>query len=232
MKKFITLILSICLIISMTACQSSSQKTTKKSTNSSASSQTQKETTSPNTSAATQPKNENTNAPKPAEKRTDCDFRNAKWGDTMADVKNYELEIEDYLVVSDSQLGGEASVAGYSTYVVFDFDNDSLCRGTYVFNLKYSNAGQYIPVYNTLKNNLTEKYGNPESDSIIPLADELTIEMAGEATALKLGYVQYEALWETSRTKIRLLMASENYRVTLGIIYFDKNYVDSSDNGL
>lgn len=225
MKRFFAIILSICLIVSMTACQSSSKKKTT--------------TVSSNTTAQSKKENSNTtkqkddsSTTKKVEQRTDCDFRNAKWGDTKEDVKKYELEIEDFIDTPDGDLGGETSVAGYPAYAIFIFDNDRLYQATYAFDLNYTNGGQYILTYTALKNGLMEKYGNPTDDSIIPLTNELLIEAAGEADALKLGYVQYGTTWETSRTRIQLVMASQNYKMTLAIVYSDKNYSGPSNNGL
>lgn len=67
---------------------------------------------------------------------------------------------------------------------------------------------------------------------IIPLADERLIEMAGDASALEYGYVQYGAVWETSSSVIQLMMGAQNYDITLGIQYTDKYYSGSGNNGL
>lgn len=166
--------------------------------------------------------------------RENCDFRNAKWGDSQEDVKKYELEITDFVHGTDSEavFAGETTVSGYSAVALFHFDNNKLYMGMYAFDLNYSNAGQYIPVYNVLKENLIKKYGEPTVDMIIPLADERLIEMAGDASALEYGYVQYGAVWETSSSVIQLMMGAQNYDITLGIQYTDKYYSGSGNNGL
>lgn len=169
---------------------------------------------------------------KPVEvKREDADFRNAKWGEDEETVKKYEIEIA--LTEGENQLLGEANVGGYDSYVGFLFDNNALYQGIYAFVLNYSNAGQYIPVYDALKNMLTQKYGNPYEDEIIPLAKQKQIDYAGPASALEYGYVVYRSQWETDTTNIMLGMSAENYEVKLLISYTDKNYEpDVNDSGL
>lgn len=163
--------------------------------------------------------------------REDADFRNAKWGDSKETVLEYETEIE--LMEIDNTLIGPATVNAYDTYAMYFFNDNILYGGGYSFNLEYSNAGQYIPVYNSLKETLTQKYGEPTEDVIIPLASQSLIEMAGDAQALEYGYVTYRARWETNTTDITLGMAAQNFEVSLLINYEDKNYEpDINDSGL
>lgn len=218
MKKFFIIVLSICLMVSITACQSSNKKT---ADSSSATSPVQNER-----------KDSDVSTSKRQEKRKNCDFRNAKWGDTKEDVKAYETEIKEFVDGDDSLLAGETTVSERSAVAIFYFDNGKLYRGAYAFDLNYSNAGQYIPVYNSLKADLTKKYGTPDVDLIAPLADEDLIAYAGESQALEFGYVQYGATWTTSTTEIMLTMGAQNFDILLAIQYTDKNYTGPSDNGL
>lgn len=164
-------------------------------------------------------------------KREDADFRNAKWGEDRDTVKKYETEIT--LIESDEKLAGETVVGGYDSYAAYLFDDDKFYEGFYTFPLKFSNAGQYIPVYNDLKEMLIKKYGEPYEDEIISLKDQKMIDMAGPADALEYGYVVYRARWETETTDIMLGMMAERYEVGLLISYTDKNYEeDINDTGL
>lgn len=165
------------------------------------------------------------------EQRSDADFRNAKWGENMETVKEYELDAT--LSGDKNQLSGEVNVGGYNSYVGFFFDNNKLYEGIYAFPLDYSNAGQYIPVYDDLKSMLTQKYGEPYEDEIIPLANQSQIDYAGPSRSLEYGYVVYRSQWETDTTNILLGMSAENYEVKLLILYTDKNYeADINDSGL
>lgn len=164
-------------------------------------------------------------------KREDADFRNAKWGENRDTVKKHETEIT--LIESDEKLAGETVVGGYDSYVAYLFDDDKLYEGFYTFALKFSNAGQYIPVYNDLKEMLIKKYGEPYEDEIIPLTEQSLIDSAGPADALHFGYVVYRAQWETETTDIMIGMMAENFDESLFISYTDKNYEeDINDTGL
>lgn len=165
------------------------------------------------------------------EQRSDADFRNAKWGEDIETVKKYELDIT--LLDDEDQLSGKVNVGGYDSYVGFLFDDNKLYEGIYAFPLDYSNAGQYIPAYNDLKSMLTQKYGEPYEDQIIPLTKQSQIDYAGPASSLEYGYVVYRSQWETDTTNILLGMSAENYEVKLLILYADKNYeADINDSGL
>lgn len=163
--------------------------------------------------------------------RSDADFLNAKWGEDMETVKKYELDVT--LSDSEDMLSGEVNIGGYDSYVGFLFDGNKLYEGIYVFPLDYSNAGQYIPAYDDLKSMLTQKYGEPYEDEIIPLTKQSQIDYAGPASSLEYGYVVYRCQWETNTTNILLGMSAENYEVKLLILYTDKNYeADINNSGL
>lgn len=165
--------------------------------------------------------------------REDADFRNAKWGDSLETVLEYETEID--LIEERDYLIGEANVGGYDAFAGYYFDNNKLYMTAYSFSqtLNYSNAGQYIPVYNSLKEGLITKYGSPTFDEIVPMESQDMIEYAGEVRALEFGYVVYMATWETETTDITIGMSAENYEINLVIIYRDKYYEpDINDSGL
>lgn len=164
--------------------------------------------------------------------RDNCDFRNAKWGDSRETVKKYETT-KTFLYDEKDGLVCEISVGGYSAYAMYYFENDKLYMGIYDIEPgNYSNPGQYIVAHNSLKDQLTEKYGQPIASDIIKLNDERLIDMAGPADALKFGYVDYKSIWNTDSTYIGLNMDAENYEVMLQILYMDKNHEDSIDQNL
>ena len=226
MKKF-GLLLSLFFLISLAACQNGSTVT----------SSTPRDTyNSPDSGIleseplSSEEPSESPEDTEPA-KRDDADFRNAKWGDSIETVLEYETEIE--LNEIDGTLIGSAVVNNFDAYAIYFFDNNECYQGAYSFNLEYTNAGQYIPTYNSLKESLTKKYGEPSEDVIIPLERESLIDMAGEAKALEYGYEVYRARWETSTTDIMLGMGAENFEVSLIIQYIDKAYEpDINDSGL
>lgn len=165
--------------------------------------------------------------------RTNCDFRNAKWGDDKETVKKYEKEPLAY--EEENVLGYETSVSGNNTYCLYWFDkNGKLYQSGYSLIMPEGvGEGQYISTYNALKDDLTEIYGDPWEDEIIPLVDQKQIDYSGEASSLRYGYVTYRTQWKTSTTDIMLGMQSQDYKVQTLISYTDINYEeDLSDSGL
>lgn len=167
------------------------------------------------------------------EPRTDCDFRNTKWGDSVDDVTKYEKKnVEFYGSEEDGILPASTTLNGYNTYVFYYFDNGKLYQGAYVLNPGYRDAGQYIDVYNVLKNSLEDKYGTPSASGIASHHQERLIEIAGEAGALQFGYVTYYVEWNTSTTEIGMVMESVNNAIQLRIYYKDLQHIDVIDPGL
>lgn len=168
---------------------------------------------------------------KQAAQREYPDFRNVKWGDSSKTVKQYEMETE--LSETSTGLIGAVRVENLDAWLIYAFDDsDTLHTAVYDFNkLNYSNAGQYIPIYEGLKKSLIQKYGEPSNDEIVKMADQALIDMAGESKALEYGYVSYVAYWETDRADISIGLLAQNYEIHLVISYKDPNY-DSNNSGL
>lgn len=227
MKKIFIIItfLTICLL---GGCQNTNSTTTEQSSVTPSPIETEKITTTPSLTPTPTP----TPSETAVEQRENTDFRNTKWGDNRETIiENENIE----LIETEEGLVGEDRVNDLDTWVIYVTDNnDKLYRALYDFNkLNYSNAGQYIPVYNGLKDSLTEKYGEPIGDGIFNLANEETIALAGEERALKLGYIAYSARWETDTTLITIGLMAQNYDIHLIIQYEDKNYEpDINDSGL
>lgn len=159
--------------------------------------------------------------------RENTDFRQAVWGDDKDLVVKYEGD--DYQNQDNTYLY-ERVVAGYNAYAFFAFgDDDRLHSGGYTFTDTYSGGAQYISQYNTIKKSLTEKYGIPYEDEILPLEEQDLVDMAGESKALEYGYVVYRTRWTTDNSEIMLGMISENYNPAIIIKYDDANYTFKAD---
>lgn len=172
------------------------------------------------------------------EKREDATFRNAKWGDNIETVQEYEAEIELMPFEVDnsiSALAGNTTINGsdFMTFYYFD-ENDKLYRSGYTLVSDTIKGNyEYISDYNNLKEDLTSLYGNPIIDEIVPL-DSLSSH-ADEGTALSLGLVAYQTIWGTEDTNIMLGMKKAGLGVNLIMIYDDANYnyvENPGDSGL
>lgn len=167
--------------------------------------------------------------------RENCDFRNAKWGDSVNTVKEYAYDLDFLDEDKDGNITtivSEGLVCGFDAYIGYHFDNDSLFSGTYLFNIGTTVGGRYILAYDTVKEELAKKYGDPLNDAITALTDQSFIDYAGPAKALEYGYVAYNSQWETDTSDIQLGMFALNYEIQFALIYTDKTYESSEYNGL
>ena len=137
-------------------------------------------------------------------------------------------------VVSDKNdtLVGTDNVSGYSdTGVIYRFDErGNLYQGIYGFSYKTKEVWEYISMYSSLVEKLTEVYGEPSTNEILPFTMQSLIDIADPVTAVELGYVGYYAKWETATSIITLMLATENYKTQLALTYTDVNYQESSNN--
>ncbi|EXG87783.1 hypothetical protein K413DRAFT_4683 [Clostridium sp. ASBs410] len=218
MKKQI-LVLGAVLIMGVTGCGSQKASETETSKETVQQSSSVEETTSEVTTAEEYVKRENTN------------FRNAYWGDDIETVKKYE---EEKLEGNGTEKGllYSTKVGNYSANAMYFFDNDGkLYQGMYGINEEFTNAGQYIPLFQSLRDSLKEKYGEPDEDTILRLANQSQIDFAGDAKALEYGYVVYRATWNNyNGTEIMIGMQAQNYKVQIVIGYTDVNYKEDVNN--
>lgn len=173
----------------------------------------------------------NVNSNSDAESRTNCDFRNSKWGDSIQTVKEYTTDL-DFTGETDVGLMAETIVCGYNAYTIYQFDNDMLHAAMYIFDLGSSRGGQYITAFNTIKEAVIEKYGQPYSDVISPLTNQGLIDIAGEAAALEPGYVAYITEWSTDRSEITESAIKQNGTLLFSLMYTDNDYEPTTDNGI
>ncbi len=213
MKRITVLLLVCSIFIGFTACkESTNNKET--TTNSTISSEITSTESTIESVAQTQGKREN------------CTFRDVVWGDSIEDVKKYEKAT--FIGEQESNLVYEGQLMGYDCSITYSFEQGKLYNGGYLITDIYSSAGQYISAYESIKEEINQKYGTPIEDEIIELEDESLIDMAGAPRALEYGYTTYRARWKTKDTNIMLGMMAENYDITIVLSYTDINYEDTS----
>lgn len=156
------------------------------------------------------------------------DFRIGYWGDSIDTINYYETADYQGTASDNSGLVYDGTVSGYKANIVYYFDSTGkLYKGGYQITENYSQGALYITAYNTLKENLISKYGEPTSDlkkNISSLAS-----YTDEGSALQLGYTIYQCCWKTETSNITLGMISQNYKISLVLGYEDLNYEDSTD---
>ena len=152
-------------------------------------------------------------------------FRNTTWGMTKAEVKQTEsLELTES---DDEILVYETSFLGLDTYIFFAFNSGNLVSGGYAFNNKHTNDNNYIEDYHSIKELLTEKYGEPESDEVNWTNDSWKHNKNEWGYAISQGHLEYFSGYELDKLYIEHALVSDNYLgITHTIKYFDPKYVE------
>ena len=115
-----------------------------------------------------------------------------------------------------------------NTYITYLFDSaGKLYQCFYGFNDTYSGAELYIAAYKSLKESLTEKYGEPASDERKNLSS--LARYADEDISLQLGYSAYRAVWKTETTEITLIMYNLGDGIETTLVYTDSNHEEIKD---
>lgn len=159
--------------------------------------------------------------------RDDADFRNAKWGDSIENVLEYEYDIT--LIRDGNELVGDCVVANENVKVYYVLENNKLIKGGYFFDLDTRNGQIYISTYDKLKSMLIDIYGDPIEDKVVYRYGESSSDFMDDVLALEAGYTTYAAQWETNTTEILLGMYSKNYEIFLVLIYEDISYEEPKD---
>ncbi len=224
-RKLLALIMTIALALSLCACSSAASST------SPAESQVVESESQPTAQVevpAATAAPEATPAPTESAERKG-DFRSGNWGDSKDDVAKYEKGT----LVNDSgnEVTYRCTVAGLDMAAVYCYDNDGhLYSGRYVSQEEHSNPQQHIADYNKLKDSLSSVYGTPDTDEVIPMNSAYESTNLDDGTALKYGWLGFQATWQTDDTDIFMVMYGDNFNVVLGIKYTDKNHEEVYDN--
>lgn len=141
------------------------------------------------------------------------------WGSTQAEVERaYPKGRKDasgkWLVIGD--------VAGLAAATGFVFTRGKLTLAVVVFAERHANNNKHIEDYLSIKDLLTKKYGGPTVDRIVWSNDLYREDTSHWGTALAMGHLAYYAAWETSKTKVQLVLTGDNFEVSHGIRYSSK----------
>lgn len=149
------------------------------------------------------------------------DFRKTNWGMSKEQVKATEDKKPDF--EADDVLGYKVMVNEKDFRCIYCFLEDKLYCSGYFFAGEHTNKNLYIDDYKELKEILTKKYGKPKMD--IPglwKNDLYKDDKSHWGMAISVGHLVYGASWETSTTKIDLLLSGDNYKIELVLSYTSK----------
>lgn len=153
-----------------------------------------------------------------------ADFRDAEWGMSSEQVQS--LEKTEPVYPKKDTLTFRGKVAGKRVDIIYEFKNDKLRAGVYLFNEKNSNNNVYLQDYEKINEFLSLRYGNPESRKV-SWSNELYKEKKGyHGLAVSLGHLVLESTWNKEKNMIVHKLSESNRTIEHSISYFDKSSLD------
>jgi hypothetical protein len=128
------------------------------------------------------------------------DFRKAKWGMTLAEVKkSEEISVHDS---SDKMLLYHTVLNQKDAEIEYLFSNGKLTQATYTINEGYYDPADTYDDFVMFEEVLKNKYGKPASVEKIGVGTESIRKSLSEPVAMSLGYLILKSTWDLSKTSI------------------------------
>ena len=155
-------------------------------------------------------------------------FRNSSWGDSMEQVRKQERDLELFELEEGRLLICDGKLQGYDCSILYNFVDNKFVRGAYHLSDLGNSIGSYKAIYDSLKEKLYVKYGEPIEDTIVNLESQSLIDAVGEQ-AVRYGYVLHKARWEIDDTEIMIVMSAQDFEISILIYYTDINYDENAN---
>ncbi|MHC4355366.1 MAG: hypothetical protein ACYS0H_21920 [Planctomycetota bacterium] len=151
-------------------------------------------------------------------------FRRSSWGMSKDQVKATEsLEIAHE---TDDVIGYKTQISELDALLGYVFTEGQLSRAKYIITETHTNKNDYIADHITLKQLLTDKYGEPDDDQTYWKNDLYKTDFEEWGFAVSLGHLVYFTKWVTDSTTIYLALTGENYDLSLSLEYASKSLSD------
>lgn len=208
MKKIAILVLAMVMLFALCSCNNTSPATA-----------SLEEKGNNSTNEQTSDKVETS---KPEEK-IEGDFRSASWGMSIEEVKQTESQPPDE-AIGNALLYTGNKILDFSVATLYQFSDDKLVMGGYVFTQTHSEKLQYYQDYKKIAEAYKEKYGDPTLENANWLNDLYKSDPKDWGRAIAAGHVTFQTVWKTQNTIIIVATTGDNYKITLGVNYTDINY--------
>ncbi len=153
-----------------------------------------------------------------------ADFRDTEWGMSSEQVQS--LEKTEPVYPKKDTLTFRGKVAGKRVDIIYEFKNEKLKAGIYIFTEKNSNNNVYLQDYEKTNEFLDLKYGIPDSRKT-SWNNEMYKEKRGyHGLAVSLGHLALESTWNKEKTTIVHTLSGANNTIEHSISYFDKSSLD------
>ena len=149
------------------------------------------------------------------------DFRSARWG--MSQVQVSATEPGKPVYKDRASLQYAAKLAGLPMVAIYGFVRARLQQGRYVPVERSRESAKYVDDYKQIRATLAKRYEAPRSDSVDWSNDMYRANTRQWGKALELGHVRMQTQWLTGRTRITLSLSGKSHRVTLSVLYENRN---------
>jgi hypothetical protein len=166
-----------------------------------------------------------------SQKEPKTHFRNTHWGMNQSQVVRIEgnpdqKDISGGLV----EIQYAKKISNMDCMVGYVFADNKLAKAKYSFIAKYVDKNQYIHNYHEIKDLLVAKYGDSENETISWKDKTYKDDRSDWGTAVGLGHLELNSLWQDADTKIQLRLHGDNGRVFLAVVYSGLDYIELASN--
>ncbi len=145
-----------------------------------------------------------------------CDFRHARWGMTVAEVRAAEpgtpFQADGSLVCWQTDVGGQPCTVSYF------FHQDRLCLGIYQFSDTNDELSHYFDDAKTYRNELVTLYGDPGLEKWRWADETLANDRSLWAETLGFGLMTYELGWLHGRNLVAMRMSGGSVKADIVIL--------------
>lgn len=148
---------------------------------------------------------------------TKAHFRETSWGMFQEEVQ--KIEKSEFVKKEHSKVSGldiliyKGQAGQFEILIGYYFAENQLVEGRYVFTGIHSNKNIYIDDFQTVKNELTQKYSMPQKDETYWRNDLFKDDPSDWGMAISVDHLLYEAIWKLPDTEIRLQLSGDNYKI-------------------
>jgi len=154
------------------------------------------------------------------EDKQEKQFREARWGMSREEVIRLEGAPDQMVELGELEMMlYQERIKEMDCFIEYIFDKDRLIKGKYNFFVKHEYKNDYFRDYKKVKEYLTEIHGKPPLDNINWLNPQHKEDYSKWGLALSLGHLEYNSLWSSEKTEIKLRLYGEKEQIKLEAEY-------------
>lgn len=150
------------------------------------------------------------------------DVRNVTWGMPKDTVRKLETAI--FLQDNDSTLIYEETIAGLECLLGYSFIDNKLVTLSYVVVESHTNNNSYLSDYDSIKDILTDRYGEPTEDKVIWSDDLYKDDPDHWGMAVATDRLTMFAKWRTDEHEITIGLWGDNFEISLRVDYESEKF--------